>query len=132
MFSLILRPPPSVILLAPSFHLSGTITFDNFFSPATQIQITIFKKKKKKLNLLMGRYRVRTKDCREGRETHTSRRPLHPDSYLIMSFLKINQIQNPDQNRTLCLFQLNRVVYQSLFLLCRPAKRQSTGSELSN
>lgn len=32
---MILRPPPSVVLLAPSFHLSGTITFDNFFSPAT-------------------------------------------------------------------------------------------------
>lgn len=33
LFSLILRPPPSVVLLAPSFHLSGTITFESFFSP---------------------------------------------------------------------------------------------------
>lgn len=34
LFSLTLRPPASVVLLAPSFHLSGTITFDSFFSPA--------------------------------------------------------------------------------------------------
>jgi hypothetical protein len=31
---LILRPPLSLVLLAPSFHLSGTITFPSFFSPA--------------------------------------------------------------------------------------------------
>lgn len=39
LFSLILRPPPSVTLRAPSFHLSGTITFDNFFSPTQAAKI---------------------------------------------------------------------------------------------
>lgn len=38
LFSLIFRPPLSVVLLAPSFHLSGTITFPSFFSPANETE----------------------------------------------------------------------------------------------
>ena len=37
---MILRPPLSLVLLAPSFHLSGTITFPSFFSPASPIPPT--------------------------------------------------------------------------------------------
>lgn len=47
LFSLILRPPLSVVLLAPSFHLSGTITFPNFFSPETKQKDTQIKCKTK-------------------------------------------------------------------------------------
>jgi hypothetical protein len=50
LFSLILRPPLSLVLLAPSFHLSGTITFPSFFSPASQIPPTHLRREPKKKN----------------------------------------------------------------------------------
>ena len=36
LFSFSFRPPPSVVFLAPTFHGSGVMTLDNFFSHLSQ------------------------------------------------------------------------------------------------
>lgn len=91
LFSLILRPPPSVVLLAPAFHLSGTITFDSFFSPANQ---NPFKFRRKfQTNKRKEKENLNTKEHKSTRRTkgnYTSRTP--------SSFSFFSSVNFPSEN----------------------------------